>query len=228
MNDLPGSPWLGTVFTTGLLVGVLGLTGCLSRPALKRETFTFNLPANDPTNQLAGSRVLGLRKLEIAPPFGGRSLVYRTGEFSYARDPYAEFLESPAEELMDPVREWLRRQRNFKAVVENDSAIVPDSLVEIHISRLFGDFRQAAHPLAILTMQFTFLDAPKGVPGKVIFQREYSRSISLSAPSAAALMKGWDQALGEILPEVSSDLWNSEPESPGRQGQGVSSIGDRQ
>jgi len=217
-----------TVFTTGLLLGVLGLTGCLSRPALNRETFTFNPPANGLTNQPAGNRVLGLRKLEIAAPFGGRSLVYRTGEFSYARDPYAEFLESPDEELMDPVREWLRRQSNFKDVVVNGSAITPDSLVEIHISRMFGDFRQSAHPLAILTMQFTFFDAPKGIPGKVIFQREYSRSISLSVPSAAELMKGWDQALGEILPEVSSDLWNSEPESPGRQGQGVSSIGDRQ
>jgi uncharacterized lipoprotein YmbA len=217
-----------TVFTTGLLLGVLGVTGCLSRPALNRETFTFNPPANGLTNQPAGNRVLGLRKLEIAAPFGGRSLVYRTGEFSYARDPYAEFLESPDEELMDPVREWLRRQSNFKDVVVNGSAITPDSLVEIHISRMFGDFRQSAHPLAILTMQFTFFDAPKGIPGKVIFQREYSRSISLSVPSAAELMKGWDQALGEILPEVSSDLWNSEPESPGRQGQGVSSIGDRQ
>ena len=228
MNDLRSPPWMRTVFTTGLLLGVLGVTGCLSRPALNRETFTFNPPANGLTNQPAGNRVLGLRKLEIAAPFGGRSLVYRTGEFSYARDPYAEFLESPDEELMDPVREWLRRQSNFKDVVVNGSAITPDSLVEIHISRMFGDFRQSAHPLAILTMQFTFFDAPKGIPGKVIFQREYSRSISLSVPSAAELMKGWDQALGEILPEVSSDLWNSEPESPGRQGQGVSSIGDRQ
>jgi hypothetical protein len=193
---------------------------------LNRETFTFNAPASDFTNRLAGSRVLGLRKLDIAAPFEGRSLVYRTGEFAYARDPYAEFLESPAEELMDPVREWLRRQRNFKEVVENGSAIIPDSLVEIHISRLFGDFRQSAHPLAILTMQFTFLDAPKGVPGKVIFQREYSRSISLGAASAAGLMKGWDQALGEIIAQVALDLWNSETEKPGPQGRDLPAIGD--
>ena len=97
-----------------LLAGVCGLTGCLSRPALTRQTFTFDAPTISATNAVAGGRVLGIRSLQIAAPFDGRSFVYRTGEFSYVRDPYAGFLEPPAEELIAPMRGWLREQRQLQ------------------------------------------------------------------------------------------------------------------
>jgi ABC-type uncharacterized transport system auxiliary subunit len=189
-----------------LLAGVCGLTGCLSRPTLNKQTFTFDAPPISTTNAGAGGRVLGIRSLQIAAPFDSRSFVYRTGEFSYARDPYAGFLEPPAAELLAPVRGWLRASRNFSAITETGSALKPDMLVEISVSRLFGDFRQPGHPAAVLTMQFVFFDASNGVPGRVILQKDYSRRIPLDAPTAAALMDGWNQALVEILAEVSTDF----------------------
>jgi hypothetical protein len=207
MNILPGQSRLtATVFRAGLLAGVLGLSGCLSRPALKIETFTFNAPAGGITNTLASGRSLGIRRLQIAAPYAGRSLVYRTGDFSYVRDPYAEFLEAPAEELMEPVREWLLQDGAFRHVLAGGSALKPDTLVEINLSQLYGDFRQRSHPLAILVMQFTFFDAPNGAPGKLLLQREYSRGILLDPPNAASLMKGWNQAVAEIIGEVSADF----------------------
>jgi hypothetical protein len=177
---------------------------------LHKQTFTFTAPAIDPTNVVASDRVLGVRRLQIAPPFDGRSLVYRTGEFSYVRDPYAEFLDSPAEEMTAPVRAWLRGDGDFSAVVERGSALTPDTLVEINVTRLFGDFRQPEHSAAVMGIQFVFFDAPNGVPGKPLLQKEYSRNIPLSAPNAAALMAGWDQALADILAGVASDLRHSE------------------
>ena len=193
-----------------LLAGVCGLTGCISRPALTRQTFTFDAPTISATNAVTGGRILGIRSLQIAVPFDGRSFVYRTGEFSYARDPYAGFLEPPAEELIAPLRGWLRSHGNFSAVVEAGSALKPDTSVEIIVNQLFGDFRQPKHPAAVLTMQFVFFDAPKGIPGKVILQQEYSRSMPLDAPTAAALMDGWNRALAEILAGVSTDFHRSE------------------
>ena len=174
------------------------------------------MPAIAATNVVASDRVLGIRNLQIAAPFEGRSLVYRTGEFSYARDPYAEFLESPAEELMAPLRELLRAKAGFNAVLEPGSALKPDTLVEISVSQLFGDFRHPEHPAAILTMRFVFFDAANGVPGKVMFQQEYSRSIPLGEPTAAALMAGWERALSEILAQVSSEFRHLETSAPGK------------
>ena len=200
------------IFSALFLASVFGLAGCISRPVLNKQTFTFNAPAISATNVVAGGHVLGIRKLQIAAPFDDRSFVYRTGEFSYVRDPYAGFLESPAGELLAPMRGWLRDSGSFSAVLEAGSALKPDTLVEISVSQLFGDFRQPAHPAAVLTIRFVFFDAPNGVPGKVVLQQAYSRSVPLVAPTAAALMAGWNRALVEILSEVSSDFRRSESE----------------
>ena len=93
---------------------VLALGGCLSKPPLHKQTFTFGAPPTASGGAVAGDRVLGIRSLRIAPPFDGRSLVYRTGEFSYVRDPYAEFLDPPEEEMMAPVRGWLEWSRRLQ------------------------------------------------------------------------------------------------------------------
>lgn len=195
-----------SIFVAFLLACVCGLTGCLSRPAMNKQTFAFSMSTIAATNILASNRVLGIRNLQIATPFEGRSFVYRTGEFSYVRDPYAEFLESPDEELIASVRGRLRGNGDFSAVVEAGSALKPDTLVEVSVNQLFGDFRQLNHPAAILTMRFLFFNATNGVPGRLIFQQEYSRSIPLSIPAADMLMDGWERALSEIMTQVSSDF----------------------
>ncbi len=181
------------------------LSGCLSRPALKQQTFSFNSSPLAATNSVAGQPVLAIKKLEIASPFNDRALVYRTGEFAYVRDPYAAFLDSPAQDLMAPLRAELSSQGDFSAVVETGSALKPDTLVEINVSQIYGDFRRPDQAQAVLTMRFTFFAATNGIATQALFQKEYSRALPISAPSAAALMQGWNQALTEILDTVLSD-----------------------
>ena len=190
----------------GLLVCLGGLTGCLSRPALKKQTFAFDVIPFSATNALGSDRILGIRTLQIAPPFEGRSLVYRNGENAYERDPYAEFLDEPNNQLITAVRGWWQVYGGFSAVVEPDSALKPNLVVEICVNRLYGDFRQPERPLAVLSMRFVFFDAPHGIPGKLLLQKEYARSIPLSQSNAAALVGGWNQALAEVLKQVSADL----------------------
>ncbi|HTR42415.1 MAG TPA: ABC-type transport auxiliary lipoprotein family protein [Pseudomonadales bacterium] len=198
---------IGSVMLLGF---ALMLGGCLSRAPIKKETFAFNAPAMTATNGAAGSRVLSIRTLQIDPPFNGRALVYRTGEFSYERDPYAEFLGPPADGLATLVTEKLRSDGCFKAVVKTGSAARPDTLVEININELYGDIRKPGSPEAVLAMQVIFMNATNGLPGKVIFQQNYSRRIPMKATTPAALMAGWNQALDEIFDEVASDLLSRE------------------
>ena len=186
------------------------LSGCLSRPALNQQTFSFNSPTLAATNSVAGRPVLAIKKLEIASPFEDRALVYRTSEFTYVRDPYAAFLDTPAQELLATLRAGLSSQGNFSAVVDTGSALKPDTLLEINVSQLYGDFRQRTQAQAVLTMRFTFFAATNGIAAQVLFQKEYSRALPISTPSAAALMQGWNQALTEILESVSSDYHQSQ------------------
>jgi uncharacterized lipoprotein YmbA len=197
-----------------LLLCALALTGCLSRPALSVQTFSFGAPALAATNLVASQPVLGLKKLEVASPYEARSLVYRTGDFTYARDPYAAFLDSPEQELLAPLRAGLCSQGDFSAIVEMASPLKPDVLVEANVPQLYGDFRQPASPRAVLTIRFTFYTATNGIAGEPLFQKEYSRSLPLDAPTAAALMKGWNQALTEIVADVLSDYRQARNANP--------------
>lgn len=208
LNDMKTSArhtrWILSLPVFLSIVFLLG--GCLSRPSMKTQTFAFSTPLLAATNSAPGGFVLGIRALHLAPPFDGRPLVYRTGDFSYERDPYAEFLSSPAEELAASISGLLSADGCFSAVVAMGSAAKPDALVEIDISQLYGDIRTPGSPCAVLAIQVIFVKAQNGLPGKVILQRNYSRRIPVQSATAAAFMKGWNEALIEIFAEVASDF----------------------
>jgi hypothetical protein len=54
------------------------------------------------------------------------------------------------------------------------------------------------------------MNATNGLPGKVIFQQNYSRRIPMKSTTPAALMEGWNQALVEIFTDIASDLRSRE------------------
>jgi len=189
-----------------LFTAICLLTGCLARPHLEKQSFVFALPPRSAPDAAPGSRVLRVRSLQIAPPFEGRALVYRAGEFSYDRDPYAEFLAPPAEGLVIPICQRWRESGAFQAVANAGSALKPDTLVEIRVGQLYGDFRQSENAKAVLGMRFVFFDAPHGLPEKVILEREYSRSIPIKERTADSLMAGWNQALAQILDSAALDF----------------------
>ena len=200
------SIWKKGICSAVLLAVALALSGCLSRPAIHKQTFAFGVPEIAATNAPVSGRVLRIKSLQIDPQFDERSLVYRTGEFSYARDPYAEFLGSPAEVLLAPITELLRNDGCFSTVVSAGSAAKANTLVEINVSQLYGDIRKPGNLSAVLAIQFTFMDARNGLPGKVIFQKNYSETVPMKSATPAALMEAWNQALTEILDEMASDF----------------------
>jgi cholesterol transport system auxiliary component len=209
------SRWIAMISGAALLASLSTFCGCLSRTPLHEQTFAFNTPVLLATNGPTADRVLGIRILRIAAPFDSRSLVYRTGEFSYERDPYAEFLDTPDEGLIVLICELLRGDGCFSSVVGpgNLSAAKPDTLVEININQFYGDVREPGNPSAVLAMQVMFFDATNGLPGKIILERNYSRRTPMKSATAAALMEGWTQALAEIYSEVGADFRNQEVES---------------
>ena len=168
------------------------------------------MPTPSATTAPASVRVLAIRKLQIAPPFDGRSFVYRTGEFSYERDPYAGFIGLPADILAGPIAELLHGDGGFSAVVKMGSAARPDTLIEINITELYGDIRKPGSPSAVLAMQVILTEAKNGLPGKVILQENYSRRIPMKSTAPAALMAAWNEALVEIFADIASDLRRQE------------------
>jgi len=194
------------------LVMVCSLCGCISRPHLDVRTFAFAIPpASKSAAGFRSHRVVAIRSLRVAAPFDGRSLVYRTGEYSFESDPYAEFFVSASDSLLLPIRSCLRQSGTFEAVVEPGSALKPNTVVEISVLELYGDFQRPREAAAILRLRILLFDSPHGIPGKLILEREYSRRIPLKARTPDALMSGWNEALAQILAQFDSDVRGLEP-----------------
>jgi ABC-type uncharacterized transport system auxiliary subunit len=194
-----------TAASIAALATIFAITGCLSRVAPPTRTYAFS-PADAPPRQFVNSQVLAMRALKVASPFDGRAFVYRIGDTSYIRDPYAEFLDPPTNEIASPLRERLRGGGNFLAVEEPGSVVKPNVLSEVSVTELYGDFRKPDRPAAVFTIRFVFIDAPNGIPGTIFLAREYSRNEPLNERTASALMDAWNRELEEILAEVNTEL----------------------
>lgn len=187
-----------------LVLGIAVLGGCLSRPNLARQSFTFAMPPTTNARATNGP-ILGIRRIVVASPFNTQELTYRTGPFSYERDPYAGFLVSPAESLAEPLRGYLRDSGSFHVVTEPDSELAPNVELEITVSQIYGDFRNQAHPIATIEMRFLAFEN-SGASAKVLLQKDYGRNIPLQSRTAAALVAGWNEGLRQIAAEAAQDL----------------------
>jgi len=185
--------------------------GCLSRPSLRAESFIFAIPTATRTTNAASGRVLSITRLNIAGPFDSQSFVYRTGEYSYEHDPYAQFLVPPSETLRSAMEAYWRGSGLFRTVAEPGSLLPADTALEVYVEQLYGDFRKGLPPSAVLEMQLTFFGATNGAPTKVLFKRQYQRRTGLATRTAAALVGGWNDALNEVLKEAAADFRSRVP-----------------
>jgi len=183
------------------------LVGCLSRAPLQKQSFSFAVPSGATNNAAASERVLGIRAVDIAPAYQGRLFVYRIGESSYERDPYAEFFVSPAESLLHAFRNYFRETGLFQSVTDAGSLSKPNLLAEVHVSQLYGDFRDLKAPAAVLRVRCAFFEVQAdAINPKPLIQKSYARRIPFKTRTAAALMNSWNEGLKEILTEVTADL----------------------
>lgn len=193
-----------------LLAMTLLLAGCLSKPALRRQSFAFQNPPTTGAPAKA-TRVLALRPCNVSPTFAGRSLVYRTGPDSYELDPYAGFLVQPGQALAIPLRGYLRNTGLFADVVETGSPVTPNLLLDVHVTELYGDFRDSASPKAVLSLELRLFGAEQGKPGELLLRKDYSHTVPLEDKTAAGVMAGWDKDLAEIMTAVAADLASALP-----------------
>ena len=194
------------ILALALLALGLVAAGCLSRPALVRQDFVLQTPpvARPAASPVGG--VLTLTSCEVSPPFAGQPLVYRIGPNAFETDPYAGFLVTPDKTLAISIRTWLARSGLFSNVVAPGSSQPADQSLEVYVNELYGDVQAPGQPQAVLSLSLVLFDAKKENGTQVLFQKEYSRHLPVAQNSAAAIVAGWNQALGEIMSEAASDL----------------------
>jgi ABC-type uncharacterized transport system auxiliary subunit len=202
-----GSIALRHVILLSSLILVLVLCGCASRAKSKwkKDEFAITTPASE-AGPAAHTNVLSLHRVTVAPLFEGQPFVYRTGENSYERDPYAEFFVTPNRMFEQCLRVYLRNGHAFADVLDPGSNLKSSCSMEISVSQLYGDFRQPKQPFAVLQLRFLFYSTEPDTVGRVLWEQEFSKQLPIAQRTPKALVAGWNAGLKQIMEETNMEL----------------------
>jgi uncharacterized lipoprotein YmbA len=166
-----------------------------------------SLPARLASTGIGREGVLQVRGVNIAPPFDGSSLVYRTPDGTYMKDSYNQWLAPPEELLSGELVNWLSAAASgpFETVVDGRSAAPHRFALETSITSLYGDFQDPHQPKVILNARVYLLDDATG-GRSVAFQNHYDVSIPLAQASAEEFVRGCGRAYRQFLEVLSKDL----------------------
>jgi uncharacterized lipoprotein YmbA len=193
---------------TAAIFGLAIILGACSigKPLEQVTTFALEpaLPARMPEADRKPESVR-MGQVQVAAAFAGPQLVYRMDDVRYTADPYNAFLADPAGMFGAHMAQWLDRAGPYRHVTQPGSARTAPFLLEATITELYGDFRPGQTPAAVLTVQFALIDMtdPRTVS---TFEQTITRRASLERATPDALVRGFNQALDDVLKELVSGM----------------------
>jgi cholesterol transport system auxiliary component len=181
------------------------IAGCsIGKPIRQATTYVIELPVAAPA-AARRPETLRMGNVRVAAPFAGDALVYRMDEVRYTADPYNAFIAEPTRMLGSRMAEWLDRAGPFQSVAQPESVRAAPYILEATVSELYGDFRPGYAPAAVVTVQFALLDLT-GARSKVVLERTIGRRVAIQRATPDALVRGYGEALAEILLQLVPNL----------------------
>jgi uncharacterized lipoprotein YmbA len=148
---------------------------------------------------------LKMGSVSTAPPFDGKSLVYRLGDQRYEKDFYNIYSALPNEMVGNATRQWLNNAQIFSMTVGQGNSFFPYYILQTSVEEFYGDYR--VRPEAVVTVEFflTATDPQKHNP--VIGKNRYTKRVALKDNTPQALALGQQEALAQILKEYEVVLY---------------------
>jgi len=180
----------------------------LSRDPPVKQRYLFDVPfAAAPATPTNTRTVLLIELARAASPFNGRPFIYRTNTAEHSADYYHEFLTSPAEQISQITRRWLRTTHQFAHVTESDSPLLANLLLSMELTDLRGDYRDAARPLAIVGLRIALTSIGDDVQNvAIVLEKDYLKEIAMPEVSPSQLVEAWSLGIKKVLTELSTDL----------------------
>lgn len=191
-----------------LAASLASLGGCisLSPTAPAKQYYVLDarrVAPRDATPATPG--VLRVNLFRAAPDVTDPGLGVRLDDTRLEHSLRFAFLAPPAALVGAQARQWLSDAGLFSAVVDADGAASNRYELDGLVIALGADLRDPAAPKAVLELQLTLVDdtTPGGAP---VFQRTYRREAPLPDRTPAAILRGLDAALTQVLAAVEQDL----------------------
>jgi cholesterol transport system auxiliary component len=196
------APAMGMAMSIALTLAACAIGKPLPRPT----TYIVDVPMSE-TRPAAARRPETLRmgNVRIAAAYGGTALLYRMGEVQYTSDPYHAFKAEPGGMLGSRMAEWLDHAGPFETVAQPSSPQPAAYVLDATVLELYGDFREGRRPVAVMAVQFALIDQT-GVRPQLVQERTIASRVELSHASPDALVRGYGEALAEILSQLITDL----------------------
>ena len=193
----------------------LTLAACaIGKPIPQATTYVVDPPRVQAASPVARRpETLRMGNVRVAAAYASNALVYRLDDVQYTSDPYNAFIADPGAMLGNRMAEWLDRAGPFSTVAQPGSARPAPYVLEAAVAELYGDFRDGRRPAAVLAMQFTLIDQTEARP-KVVRECTITRRVDLPQASPDALVRGYGEALAQILSQLVPELSAGTSEQP--------------
>lgn len=148
---------------------------------------------------------LKIGSVSVAPPFDGKSLVYRLGDQRYEKDFYNIYSVIPADMFANAERQWMNQANIFAATLGQGNSFFPFYTLQASVDEFYGDYR--VKPEAVVTVEFFLTSTNAAIGNPIIGTNRYSKRIALKDNTPQALILGQQQALAEIFTEYEAQLY---------------------
>lgn len=183
----------------------LGITACApSRPAVDTANWLVLPERSGPARKTQSEFWLKMGSFSVAPPFDGKSLVYRVTDQRYEKDFYNAYITLPSDMVSNASRQWLNQSGIFRVTVGQSTSFPSFYTLQASVDEFYGDYR--GQPEAVVSVQFFLTVTNASSNNPLITTKRFTRRIALPNTSPQALIQGQQQALAEILQQFEADL----------------------
>jgi len=177
--------------------------GIPQQPAPAKALFLLNLEPEVSTRIAALPGCLQLRTVAVQSSFAGTALLYRTGEVTFEKDYYNQFLTAPDQQLNDllPLR---LRSAGVVLCGNGTNSSTKHLILEPHLEALYADFRTPAAPTAVAKMRFVVIELDRSCHcSTVVLDKTVEAAIPLpEKPSAETVVKAMSEAINTVLAQL--------------------------
>jgi len=195
-----------TQFAAVLFI-ITALSACSlpKRPALETSSWMVAPERTSTPYKPRSDLWLKMGSASTAPPFDGKSLVYRLDDQRYEKDFYNTYSALPNEMVSNATRQWLNNAQIFSMTVGQGNSFFPYYILQASIEEFYGDYR--VRPEAVVTIEFFLTATEPQKRNPVIGKNRYSKRVVLKDNSPQALVLGQQDALAQILKEYEVVLY---------------------